>query len=161
MAEETVEIFLVRHGRALAEEEDPRRPLSPEGADEVERIAAWAHDRNVRIRQIIHSGKLRAEQTAGILSRHLNPDLGIKGVSGLNPHDDVYPAARMADKELSNSMLVGHLPFLGRLAGLLAAGDPKREVVEFPTAGMACLRKEKGVWSVSWTMGPESLARPA
>ena len=156
-----VEIFLVRHGQALAENEEPRRPLSPEGAEEVEKMAAWAHGRNLRVRQIRHSGKLRAEQTARIFSRHLDPDLGIIGVSGLRPHDDVAPVALVADTDLSNSMLVGHLPFLGRLAGLLVAGDPEREVVEFATAGMVCLRKEQDIWSVSWMINPELLARSA
>ena len=54
-------------------------------------------------------------------------------------------------------MLVGHLPFLSRLVGLLLAGDPNRQVVKFENAGMVCLRSIEGEWSLSWVMLPRLL----
>ena len=72
-----MELFLVQHGHAMAKTDDPLRPLTPDGAEAVERIGVWAHEASLSIRQILHSGKLRAEQTAQILANHLNPAEGI------------------------------------------------------------------------------------
>ena len=145
----------MQHGRAMAEAADPRRPLTSEGAEAVTRIAAWAQDAAIRVQQIRHSGKLRAEQTAQILADHLKPAGGVIRVSGLGPNDDIDPVGRSVQTELTNTMLVGHLPFLSRLVGSLVSGDPELQVVRFCNAGIVCLREEHGVWSVIWMMTPE------
>jgi phosphohistidine phosphatase len=156
-----MEIFLVQHGQAMTASEDPLRPLTPEGADSVRRIGAWARDAGVSVTHIRHSGKLRAEQTAQILAEHLKPSGGLISVSGLGANDDVVPVERIAANELTNSMLVGHLPFLSRLAGLLVTGNPEIQVVRFRNAGIVCLLNEKGSWSINWITTPELLAEPA
>ena len=51
-------------------------------------------------------------------------------------------------------MLVGHLPFMSRLTGLLVAGDPELEVVRFQNAGVVCLREYESQWSVEWMVVP-------
>ncbi len=153
-----MKIFLVQHGQAMTASEDPLRPLTPEGVDSVRRIAAWARDAAVGVMQIRHSGKLRAEQTAQIFAEHLKPPSGIISVSGLGPNDDVVPVGRIAAKELANSMWVGHLPFLSRLAGFLVTGNPEIQVVRFCNAGIVCLLEEEGSWSINWVMTPDVLA---
>jgi phosphohistidine phosphatase len=150
-------IFFVRHGRAVPASENPRRPLTPEGAEAVRRIAAWTRDAGVGVTQIRHSGKLRAEQTALILAEHLKPSGGVTSLPGLRPNDDVVPVARIASSKLANSMLVGHLPFLSRLAGFLITGDPEIQVVRFSNAGIVCLLEEQGSWSVDWVMTTDLL----
>jgi len=105
----------------------------------------------------LFSGKLRAEQTAQILAEYLKPSGGLISVSGLAPNDDVVPVGRIAANELANSMLVGHLPFLSRLAGLLVTGNPEVKVVRFCNAGIVCLINEKGSWSINWVTRPELL----
>jgi phosphohistidine phosphatase len=152
-----MEIFLVRHGQAVTAPDEPRHPLSQDGIDSVGRIAAWAQEAGVRVRQIRHSGKLRAEQTAQILAEHLKPPGGSRSVSGLGPHDDVTSVGRMAADELANSMWVGHLPFLGRLAAFLVTGDPEIQLVRFCAAGIVCLQEEQGNWLVHWVMTPDLL----
>ena len=152
-----MEIFLVQHGQAMTASEDPLRPLTPEGVDSVRRIGAWARDAAVGVSQIRHSGKFRAEQTAQILAEYLKPSGGFISVSGLGPNDDVVPVERDAANELTNSMLVGHLPFLSRLAGLLVTGNPEVQVVQFCNAGIVCLLNEKGNWFINWVMTPELL----
>ena len=151
------DLFLMQHGRAMAEADDPRRPLSSEGAAEVTRITAWAQGAGIRVQQIRHSGKLRAEQTAQILAGHLKITGGVNRVSGLGPNDDVNPIARSIQTEVANLMLVGHLPFLSRLVGFLVSGDPEVQVVRFYNAGIVCLREKHGTWSVGWVMTPELL----
>ena len=55
-------------------------------------------------------------------------------------------------------MLVGHLPFMSRLASLLLAGEPEAGVVRFQTSGIVCLSREQGEWSLSWAVTPELAA---
>jgi phosphohistidine phosphatase len=147
-------IFLVQHGIAASESEDPRRRLTAAGTDEVERVAAWASRAGIAVRQIRHSGKLRAEQTATILARHLDPPEGIVEAHGLAPNDDVAPVATTLVEEAPGVMLVGHLPFLGRLAGTLTAGDPQSGVVGFRNAGIVCLEGEGDDWTIAWSIVP-------
>ncbi len=141
----------------MATSEDPLRPLTPEGVDSARKIGAWARDATVNVTHIRHSGKLRAEQTAQILAEYLKPSGGLISASGLAPNDDVVPVARIATNEWANSMLVGHLPFLSRLAGLLVTGNPEAQVVNFCNAGIVSLLNEKGSWSINWVVTPELL----
>lgn len=148
-------IFLVQHGMAASESKDPRRGLTAAGTDDVERVAAWASRAGVAVRQIRHSGKLRAEQTATILARHLNPPDGVVGTDGLAPNDDVAPVATVVVEEAPGLMLVGHLPFLERLAETLTAGDPQSGVVGFRNAGIVCLEGDGDDWAVTWSITPD------
>jgi len=137
--------------------DDPRRPLSAEGSASTRAMSQWAHDVGVPVTVIRHSGKLRAEQTAQLFADQLKPAGGIISVSGLSPNDDVRVMAEVADTELANSMLVGHLPFLSRFASLLVARDPEVEVIRFCNAGIVCLVNDKNNWSVDWVMTPSLL----
>ena len=153
----SMELFLVQHGQAMSKADDPQRRLTPDGAEVVGRIAIWARETGLRVQQIRHSGKLRAQETAQILAEHLNPARGVIAVSGLGPSDDVSPVGRIAETELASSMLVGHLPFLSRLAGFLVTGDPEIQVVRFRNAGIVCLKGEQRRWSISRVMTPDLL----
>jgi len=148
-------IYLVQHGLAVASEEDPRRPLSAAGIEEVERIARWASAAGLAVAEIRHSGKLRARQTAEILGAALSPAGGVAEAPGLAPNDPVDALLETLSDRL---MLVGHLPFLARLAGRLVAGDEACEVVRLRNAGVVCLAGEGSTWSVAWAMIPELLA---
>ena len=59
-------LFLVQHGKAKPETEDPERSLTEQGAEVVGRMADWAAQVGLAVDQIQHSGKRRAEQTATI-----------------------------------------------------------------------------------------------
>jgi phosphohistidine phosphatase len=149
-----VNLLLVQHGQANTEAEDPARSLNVVGVESAEKVAKWLYMSGVEVTEIRHSGKRRAEQTASIFAKHLSPRQGVTATSGLNPMDDVR---RVADelRELPGSlMLVGHLPFMSRLTGLLVAGDPERQVVRFQNAGVVCLREYEGQWSVEWMVVP-------
>lgn len=150
-----MELFLVQHGEAKSKAEDPERPLTDEGVEAARRMAAWASQRRLSVAQIRHSGKRRAEQTAQILGEHLKPPAGVIAVDGLGPNDDVRSMAATLPTEGESLMLVGHLPFLSRLAGQLVAGEPDAEVVRFSNSGIVCLRLQEGRWSVGWAVPPD------
>lgn len=149
-----MQLFLVQHGEAKTEAEDPERSLTDGGAAAAEEVARWAAHARIAIGQIRHSGKRRAEQTAEIFARHLQPPQGVAAVPGLKPKDDVRPTAATLETETAAIMLVGHLPFLGRLVGQLVAGDPATAVVRFTNAGIVCLSRDEGGWLIDWALPP-------
>lgn len=150
-----MEIYLVQHGKAMLKDVDRTRPLSDEGRKEVGQVAAFAARMGLVVSQIRHSGKTRAEQTAVILGEMLSPSGGVVSASGLAPSDDVQPVADALGGESQPVMLVGHLPFLARLTGLLLTGDAGNQVVRFRTGGIVCLAREQGCWQVAWILTPE------
>ena len=150
-----MQIILVQHGEAKTETDDPERSLTERGTKTVQRVAAWASQAGVQVAEIRHSGKRRAEQTAEILAGRLHPAGGVIAVRGLKPNDDVGPLAEALANETETVMLVGHLPFLGRLVSLLVVGDRTMAVVHFRNAGVVCLGRRDGHWSVESVVPPE------
>ena len=152
-----MKVYLVQHGEAQPKDVDPTRPLTERGRQEVQRVATFAERMGLQVHQIRHSGKTRAEQTAGVLGDALSPPGGVVAVTGLTPLDDVQPVADGLAQEQQPVMLVGHLPFMARLTGLLVTGDPDRSVVHFRNGGIICLayEDEKEAWLVAWVLTPE------
>ena len=147
-------LFLVQHSQAKSEAEDPARSLSDAGAEAAEKVAKWLAGSEVKVTEIRHSGKKRAEQTASIFAKHLSPPQGLVAASGLDPMDDVRGVADELREYRESLMIVGHLPFLGCLTGHLVAGNPECEVVRFQNAGVVCLQEHEGRWSVAWVVVP-------
>jgi phosphohistidine phosphatase len=152
-----MELYLVQHGEAKPEAEDPERSLTERGIEAVRWMAAWAARSGVQVGQIRHSGKRRAEQTAALMGERLNPPKGVIVAEGLKPNDDPRPLAEALRSEHESLMLVGHLPYLGRLASLLVVGDPEGGIIRFQQAGIVCLDRQEGKWGVRWVMSPALL----
>jgi phosphohistidine phosphatase len=148
-------LFLVQHGKAKPKDVDPVRGLSEDGIAEAERIADVARGYGVRVGVIRHSGKQRAAQTAVIFAAALEPERGIERLEGIGPLDDVYAFADSLDSG-EDAMIVGHLPFLERLTGLLTAGSAETTVFEFQNGGVVCLDvdTEGGGWLIRWSLSP-------
>ena len=142
--------FLVRHGEARREEVDPERHLTDRGAEDVRRIAVQAvHDLGIRPVRIVHSGKARARQTAEIWGGLVDAD--VAEADGLAPNDDPSVWAERLGAEGDDVMVVGHLPHLERLVGLLVTGDADRAVVGFPAGGLVVLERNDDGWVVAST----------
>jgi phosphohistidine phosphatase len=151
-------LLLVQHGEAKAETEDPERSLTERGAEIVERMADWATRTGIKVGQIRHSGKLRAEQTATIFAKKLNTPTGIIAVKGLNPNDEVTQLAASLHGDQESIMLVGHLPHLSRLVGMLVTSNPDNVVVRFRNAGIVCLSQQEEKWALDWVIQPDLLS---
>ena len=152
-----MKLYLMQHGEALRAEEHPERPLTERGKEDVERVAAFLARAGIRVDQIRHSGKLRAAETANIVARQLRIPEVVAAVSGINPNDDVQPVAEELQRETQAIMLVGHLPFLSRLASYLLAGEPGKALVQFQMGGVVCIEQQEGKWGVTWMIVPELL----
>jgi phosphohistidine phosphatase len=151
-------LYLVQHAEARPKDEDPQRPLSEKGRADIQKVAAFlAGHEAVKVSHILHSGKLRAGQTAEALAEHLHPG-SVTATDGLNPLDDPTVWADRLTETDEDLMLVGHLPHMSRLAARLITGDADQPVVQFRMGGVVCLGRDKeGWWSLRWMVVPEIL----
>ncbi len=148
-------IYLVQHGKSLSREQDPEKGLSGKGEEEVRLIAGVAKNYNIQVDTIFHSGKKRARQTADIVSELLQSSQVIEERAGIKPMDDVTPIAAELSSE-TNSMLVGHLPFMERLVSQILTGKPDHQIFKFQNGGIVCMDQddESGAWYIKWALMP-------
>ena len=148
-------LYLVQHGKSLSKDVDPDQGLSEEGIAETKRIADVARGYRVKVSLIRQSGKKRARQTAEILAEALSPANGVAEVSGLKPMDDVAVCAATLDAA-ADIMLVGHLPFMERMASFLVTGSMEKPIFRFQNSGIVCLEKDpqSGSWIIAWALMP-------
>jgi len=142
----------MRHGEALSGVPDGQRPLSPRGRADVDALAQQARARGVTVAAVYHSGLLRAQQTAELVAAVLTPAEGVRELVGLCPEDD--PAIIKAELDIASRpiLLVSHLPYLGRLAGLLVTGDADSSVLEFAPATLASMSRQARGWKLNWSI---------
>ena len=155
-----MQIYLVQHGESKPEEIDPERRLTESGARAVQKVAGFLRaSGGVPMDAIWHSGKPRAQQTAELLRPATRDgDGAAMHHNGLAPKDAVEPIRRELEQRNSNVMIVGHLPFLGRLAALLLTGNADKEVVAFQFGCVVCLNgDDAGRWKLEWMMVPKLL----
>jgi phosphohistidine phosphatase len=144
-----MKLYLIQHGEAKSEVEDPERSLTARGEKEITSVSKAATGLNIRPSKIYHSGKMRAKQTAEIIANGLKiPNPSVQSVQGLNPNDEIHPWAEL--------MLVGHLPFLERLTSFLLCGNENARLVLFRNGAIVCLnQKEDKGWAIRWILTPE------
>ena len=147
-------LYLVQHGKNNPKDMDPDKNLSEEGRADVSRIAKTAQGYGVPVKKIRHSGKPRAQQTAVIFAEALSVS-DVEAAEGLGPTDDVTVFAKTLDSN-QNLMLVGHLPFMEKMASYLTAGSTDLTVFKFQNGGVVCLDKQadSDAWSVTWALMP-------
>ena len=149
-------LYLVQHGDAVPERRDPERPLSVAGRQEVEAVARLLAGAHARVAHVVHSGKLRAQQTAELLATALAPGTVPEAMAGLSPNDPVEPTVRTITDWTSDVMLVGHLPSMGKLVARLVADDERKPVAAFVPGTVVCLQQdEAGGWVIAWMVRPE------
>jgi phosphohistidine phosphatase len=154
-------LYLVQHGEAQPEALSPERELTPQGRQDVGRLADFLGGRGVRVARMAHSGKTRARQTAEILAARLAPGSAPETLAGLNPNDPVRPIAAQSRAWNEDTLLAGHQPFMGRLATALVAGREDPPVLAFQPGSIACLeRNPAGGWEIAWMLRPELMAGP-
>jgi phosphohistidine phosphatase len=76
----------------------------------------------------------------------------------MDPLDPTDPLAKEAQTWKEDVMLVGHLPFMGKLVSRLIAQGEDSDVVAFqPGSGVCLERKEEGGWALVWMIRPDLL----
>ncbi|MBF0343437.1 MAG: phosphohistidine phosphatase SixA [Nitrospirae bacterium] len=148
-------LYLIQHGQAKSEEEDPQRPLNDAGIENIKKTATFLLRNNIKIDKIYHSNKLRAIQTAKVLNDTLKPINGVFETDGLLPLDAPTIWSERLKSIDSSAALVGHLPHLSKLASLLLCNKTDTDIIAFKMAGVVCLSKnEQNLWLIEWMIPP-------
>ena len=150
-------LYLAQHGEALSADDDPARPLSEAGRRDVAALAKFLEASGLSVLRVVHSGKLRAEETAAILAPALAPTAPIESQVGLAPNDAVTEFARRAESWHADHLVVGHLPFMDRAVAYLVTGAETLGVVAFHPGSIVCLERDDDSWRLAWMVRPELL----
>ncbi|GAC1334522.1 MAG: phosphohistidine phosphatase SixA [Chloroflexota bacterium] len=149
-----MKLYLARHGKAESGADDHARRLTDRGRSSVERVAQRLANGKVRVARIEHSGLVRAVETAQILAAAIGGSL--EAADDLHPLDDVGQAANRLQRGGETAvMIVGHQPFMGRMAAHLLTGDAENAFLHLPTGAVAYLSDDEGHWSLRWLLTPD------
>jgi len=149
-----MKLYLAQHGEAVDKRVEAARALSAQGREDIVRtggfLSLFERPKPVRI---VHSGKLRALQTAQMFAEAWECSC-VEISEALAPTAEPQVWASRLVEIHDDMMLVGHLPHLSRLAGLLLCGDATKPIVAFANAGVLCLQRSENEWSVCWQIRP-------
>lgn len=151
-----MKIYLLRHGDGIATGSDDERPLSGKGKSDIQHLANFISPLKLSIAYLLHSKKFRAQQTAKILSSGITINKGIETRSELDPLAFVGDMIEEIYARNEDLLLVGHMPFMGKLAAQLMIGNKEKDIVAFKTGTMLCLEQvENRQWIIRWMINPE------
>jgi phosphohistidine phosphatase len=151
-----MKLYLVQHGEACAKQVDPERPLTEQGNADVDRLAAFLKQADIRVERVIHSGKLRAVQTAEYLAQAIAPGVVPESSGIINPNDDPRAFDWQSDSWDHDTLVVGHLPFMARLVSHLVVEDEDKPLTAWQPGSIVCLeRADHTHWQINWMLRPE------
>jgi phosphohistidine phosphatase len=154
-----MKLYLVQHGEAYTKAVNPGRPLTDRGKEDVERIASFLKRAGVKVDRVIHSGKLRAHQTAEGLANVLAPSLDLEVSGIMNPNDNPKAFDWQSESWDRDMLIVGHLPFMAKLVSHLVLGDESRPITAYQPGSVVCLERiDDAHWQLNWMLRPELLS---
>lgn len=147
-----ITVYFVQHGRALTKDIDKTRPLSDTGADEVRKVASKLKNSNVSIQKIVHSGKLRAHQSALIFAEVLGLDK-VSETQGMNPNDVAEDFIKQINED--EVMYIGHLPNIQNVVANLVTSNQNNNVIKFQNSAVVCVEINEDESHINWFITPE------
>ena len=145
-------LVLVRHAKAESGGDiDRERPLTPEGRERAEKLAAWLSRKIDTPSIIYYSPALRAEETArAIKFRYPASRYMVEPVLYHGDYVGSMEFVRSLREHLTTVVIVGHEPIMSAVAMLLQNGDKveqaRKVMVGMPT-GTACIIDINVPWS--------------
>lgn len=153
-----MKLYLARHGEAAIPPDGDERSLTERGQQEVSNLAVFLKSNQVTVKQVLHSGKLRAEQTANILAAAIAPETELVVCEGLMPDDPIDQIAYNIASFQHDTLLVGHLPFMGHLLSHLVLGQENPEIMPLHPSCFICLERVSAMrWALLWSVQPHLL----
>jgi phosphohistidine phosphatase len=154
-----MELYLIRHAHALAEEIDSGRPLSPKGRAQVRQLAKFLRGQiGFSPVEFWHSPLARSRQTARVLAATIAPTAKVNETADLEPEAQPKLIAARLKSVRRSLALVGHEPHLSLLAALLVTGEAKPDVFKLRKSSVLCLDRvtpQAPTWRVRWLLAPE------
>jgi phosphohistidine phosphatase len=148
----------MRHAEALTAAEDSERHLSQKGQKDAKALGEYLADCQIDIPHIIHSPRVRARQTAELVSSPMPHSRLVEAATGLDETDTLDYILDELPTWHEDTMVVGHLPFLSQLVSQLVLNQPDVSIVRFAPATIVCLELfEAQRWNISWVMSANLL----
>ena len=153
-----MKLYLVQHAKAASKEADPQRSLTEEGLRDIRKVAEFIKPLNLSVDYLWHSGKTRAQQTAEVLVEAVDIKKEMSAHEGLAPNDDVKIIKDEILSANQDVMIVGHMPFVSRLASFLLTASESSGTVAFRQGGIVCLNySDENQWQLNWMIIPDLL----
>ena len=153
-----MQLYLIQHGEAYRKEENPERPLTPKGLKDIQQLGELLNLSDIKIDTILHSVKLRAQQTAEEINQCIEGHISIEISNQINPKDPPLEFISTLEKINSNLLIVSHLPFLAKLVSYLIMGQEEPITIAFKPGSVVCLEQtEDKKWLIAWMIRPELL----
>jgi phosphohistidine phosphatase len=160
-------LYLLRHAEAAPGIPDAGRALTERGRAQVDRMVElmdWSFVAGLK--QVEHSGLLRARQTAEQLLERLGSKVPVQVRPGIRPNDEPVMIGLDLATCKDDRFLVGHNPHLARLAGLLLARGGSEVNLVVKKAGYLAMERVRpadkenpfGQWALLWMISPGRLA---
>jgi phosphohistidine phosphatase len=137
-----MKLVLIQHAEAVSENLDPRRPLSETGREQAARMEKFLSKLELCPCRVYHSGKLRAMQTAEYAVRAAGAE-SAEIYDCIGPNDQISPCIELISPVEDDIIIVGHMPFLGKLASFLLASNEKLPIIDFSN-GSPCILERIG-----------------
>ncbi len=151
-----MQLYLIRHAHAVDADEDPERPLSKRGVEQVERLADFLRRSDLfQPAEFWHTSLSRSRQTTRLLSERLRLKVPHTLMPDLEPEDDPRAAARRIKAVTHPIAIVGHEPHLSSLATLLVVAKLEFPVFVLKKCSALALEGEGMHWSVRWHVSPD------
>lgn len=150
-------LYLVQHGEAHPKEVNPDRPLTEHGKEIIRKTGSFLRNHGLTIEALWHSPKTRAKETAYILIEELQlASITITELKELEPEENPSKTLKEIKKSpYSSIMLVGHLPHLSKLSGLLLCNDKEADIIHFEKGCVLCLEWNEDIGGIlKWMITP-------
>jgi len=152
-----MKLYLVQHAAAVDKAIHPKRPLSETGLADAIKMAAYLFEADILVERMVHSGKLRAEETANVLSKTVWLGQTPHVIEGLQPNDSTDRLMALAHETHGDLMAVGHLPFMERMVARCLTGREDGAHFGFEPGTVACLERTDDGWQLNWMQRPTTL----
>jgi phosphohistidine phosphatase len=137
----TMHLYLMQHGLAVSEQEDPEEPLSPAGVAQIKAVGRVLKRLDIHPELIACSPKKRSRQSAALIAEAVNYPysdlLESEQVKAMTPPEETLELLR-GQRQPGTALIAGHLPSLARIASLVL-GHVCEVKVHFENGGLCRL----------------------
>jgi phosphohistidine phosphatase len=123
---------------------------------DVDRLARFLKKAGIKVDRVIHSGKLRAVQTAECLVNLIAPGLELEASGIINPNDNPKAFDWQSESWDKDTLIVGHLPFMAKLVSHLVVNDESKLITAYQPGSIVCLERVIDAhWQIDWMLRPD------
>jgi phosphohistidine phosphatase len=147
-------LYCIRHGQAESSVLDNKRHLTEAGKAGIQAIGKFLAMREIPIVDLLHSPKLRAQETAEILMNYVSPKT-MKASAVLSHEGCVSTLATYVRTWDQPTLLVTHMPLIANLMNALLFQETLVwPIIDFQPGTIVCLHRRRDQWTVEWVISP-------